>query len=76
MLLTLLPPANCGHPELPTNGSIGTFTRTTRGASVTFRCNDGFIPTTEEISFCTSSGIWYPTPADHICILQGNATSF
>lgn len=62
---------NCGAPELPANGDIGTISRTTEDANVTFRCSDGFVPTMEEVAFCTSSGVWYPTPADHICISDG-----
>ena len=58
---------NCGDPEPPVNGSVDTPPHTREGASVMYRCNDGFRPSADFPSTCTNTAMWYPPPQDHNC---------
>ncbi len=59
---------NCGDPSPPANGFVGIYPHTREGATVTYQCNDGFVPSDIMISFCTNTSIWTPTPEQHSCI--------
>lgn len=51
----------------PANGSLGDYSRTTKGATVSFMCNRNFAPTSRMTSVCTSEAVWNPAPERHIC---------
>lgn len=55
---------DCGLPRPPVNGNLGSYSRTTEGANVTFRCNRDIA---EMVSVCTSDGMWDPVPEEHNC---------
>ena len=69
MLLACL--ANCGPPDPPLNGSLGSYSRTTEGANVTFQCDRFFFPVGVFSGVCTSASVWDPLPASHNCTLDG-----
>ena len=60
---------DCGVPVPPNNGSLGSYTNTREGTSVTFRCNEGFRPSVPMIATCMRNAMWYPAPDGHDCIL-------
>ena len=37
------------------------------GSNISYKCIDGFQPTTEITAYCNSSGFWIPDPRNHIC---------
>lgn len=51
----------------PENGNLGDYSGSTKGANVTFRCNQDFVPVTEMVSVCSSDGVWDPAPEKHNC---------
>ena len=59
---------NCYDPDAPNNGSvIDNYDHTREGATVTYLCDDGFRPSQQMTSNCTSSGNWVPLPQEHMC---------
>ena len=59
---------NCGNPRSPTNGSLGNYSRTTKGAEVMFMCDLGFLPTSKIKAICNDTGSWDPAPENHTCL--------
>ena len=37
------------------------------GSNISYKCIDGFQPTTEITAYCNSSGFWIPDPRNLIC---------
>ena len=63
---------NCGVPMPPTNGSLGNYAHTREGATVTYKCDDGFRPSAIHNSTCSITGYWTPDPELHNCtFVQG-----
>ena len=60
---------NCLNPSTPGNGSLGNYTHTREGATVTYQCNDGFRPSQQMTSYCLRTGNWTPPPELHVCTL-------
>lgn len=60
---------NCGVPSPPTNGSVGNYLHTRKGATVTYQCDDGYIPSTVMTAMCTDTTKWVPLPEIHDCVL-------
>jgi len=57
---------NCGRPESPRNGSVGSHPVTTEGSVVLYRCDQNLVPEELMRSVCTVSG-WSPNPAEQVC---------
>ena len=60
---------NCGVPVSPSNGSVGNYSHTREGATVTYICDAGFRPSMEFNSTCSNTGCWTPDPEFHNCTL-------
>lgn len=74
--MALLLTVNCGEPISPANGTLGYYPHTREGITVTFQCNEGYVPSLIRISNCTALGQWIPPPEDHICnLVEGIATA-
>ena len=58
---------DCLDPHPPMNGFIEPYFHTRQGATLTFRCNEGFNPTAIN-STCSREGEWIPPPDQHDCI--------
>ena len=57
---------NCSIPNVAAGVRLWPFTNTTKGATVTYSCSDGYWPQTNQITQCTqvgSVGVWMPDPA-------------
>ena len=63
--------ANCGPLDPPLNGSLGSYSRTTEGANVTFQCDRFFFPDGVFSAVCTSESVWDPLPARLNCTPDG-----
>ena len=57
---------DCGPPGAPQRGSLESYTDTTEGSEVFYRCDPGLVPGGTMRAVCTRSG-WSPTPADLNC---------
>ena len=57
---------DCGPPDTPQRGSLESFTGTTEGSEVFYRCDPGLVPAGTMRAVCTRNG-WSPNPADLIC---------
>ena len=64
----------CDQPLPPMNGSVDNVT-TELGGRITFRCNDGFLPSEVMTAVCQTTG-WSQDPALMECHLQGIPTFF
>ncbi len=64
---SLLCIVNCGIPMSPINGSVDSPDHTREGASVNYRCDDGFRPSVNFTSTCENTTRWTPDPKDHNC---------
>ena len=58
---------DCGVPDSPINGTLGNYSNTEVGATVSFRCNEGFHPPDVRVSVCSDQGLWTPFPQEHNC---------
>ena len=58
----------CGHPVAGDGVVIHNYTATFEGSSITFTCEDGFIPDVNIIAICTGEGHWSTDPATYMCI--------
>ena len=59
----------CDQPLPPINGSVDNVT-TKLGGRITFRCNDGFLPSQVMTAVCQTTG-WSQDPALLECLPQG-----
>ena len=57
---------DCGAPVAPRNGSLESYTDTTEGSEVFYRCDPGLVPEGRMRANCTRNG-WSPNPADLSC---------
>ena len=65
----------CDQPLPPMNGSVDNVT-TELGGRITFRCNDGFLPSEVMTAVCQTAG-WNQDPALLECFPRGTPfTSF
>jgi len=62
----LLSTVDCGRPESPRNGSVGSHPATTEGSVVLYQCDQNLVPEELMRSVCTVSG-WSPNPAEQVC---------
>ena len=62
MGILTLPSVDCGSPVAPQRGSLESYTTTTEGSEVSYRCNQGLVPETRMRAVCTRNG-WSPNPA-------------
>ena len=60
--------AVCRDPVPPLHGSITHYTSTVEGASLTFKCDEGYSPTEEMTTTCNANGDWEPNPVDTNCV--------
>ena len=60
---------DCGSPGNPWNGSLESYTNTSEGSDVFYRCNQGLVPQGRMRTVCTRNG-WSPNPAE-ICCTEG-----
>ncbi len=59
----------CDFPTPPINGSVSDYLDNRIGATVTYQCNDGFIPSVEMTAICSNETVsWLPAPDQHVCI--------
>ena len=65
---------DCDQPLPPMNGSVDNVT-TELGGRITFRCNDGFLPSQVMTAVCQTTG-WSQDPALLECFHQGIPTFF
>ena len=65
---------DCDQPLPPMNGSVDNVT-TELGGRITFRCNDGFLPSEVMIAVCQTTG-WSQDPALLKCFPQGIIPTF
>ena len=65
--MIFLPTGACPLPTNPVNGTIGPVTSRAVGATVTFQCNDGFIPTGEMTTTCMADMTWNIDPGSFVC---------
>ncbi len=56
----------------PLNGSINNLTE---GASIIFRCDEGFSPSSGMTAVCTRDMTWNPDPRNHQCYLTAEDNS-
>ena len=57
---------DCGPPVPPLNGSLESYTNTTEGSEVFYRCDPGLVPEGRMRAVCTRNG-WSPNPAGLSC---------
>ena len=65
-LSCLLHAVDCGPPIAPQRGSLESYTATTEGSEVFYRCNQGLVPEGRMRAMCTRNG-WSPNSADLNC---------
>ncbi len=61
---------NCSDPSPVAGVTFSPFSDTTEGANISFNCEPGLEPQSEEVSVCSSNSSWVPDPAHRICSLQ------
>ena len=66
VIQTISSPVDCGSPVAPRNGSVTSYTGTTKGSVAFYSCNPGLVPVMGMRAVCTGSG-WSPNPADLRC---------
>ena len=54
---------------------IHNYTTTFEGSSITFTCEDGFLPNDTITATCTGEGHWGTDPATYICTTTSTTTS-
>ena len=65
-MYTLYSSVDCGQPGAPQRGSLESYTSTTEGSEVFYRCDPGLVPEGTMRAVCTRSG-WSQNPADLTC---------
>ena len=67
LYINVLPCAvDCGPPGDPQRGSLESYTATTEGSEVFYRCDTDLVPDGRMRAVCTRNG-WSPNPADQSC---------
>ena len=61
-----IPPAGCGPPSPPVNGSIEEYMSTEEGAEIQFHCDEDYTPNEWTTSQCQDS-MWSPDPQHLHC---------
>ena len=59
---------DCGPPVAPQHGFLESYTNTTVGSEVFYRCNQHLVPEGRRRAVCTRNG-WSPNPADLSCTI-------
>ena len=59
--------ANCGHPIASRNVQL-MYNSTLEGATIVFKCNEGFFPNVTHTGVCQNNSMWYLDPADLVCV--------
>ena len=59
--------AKCMFPSPPHNGAITNFSDAEGVSTITFQCNDGFVPTGQVTSTCLADGSWELDPITLRC---------
>ncbi len=57
------------------DGYLGDYTHTREGASLIYQCNEGYRPTAEMTSTCTSTAMWIPAPEELVCTFITGTTT-
>ena len=60
---------DCGRPVAPRRGSLESYTNTTEGSEVLYRCDSDLVPEGRMRAVCTRNG-WSPNPA-HVNCTEG-----
>ena len=60
--------ANCGQPMASRNVQLTVYNSTLEGATVVFKCNEGFFPNVTHTGVCQNISMWHPDPADLVCV--------
>ena len=55
------------HQQL--NGFVGNYLHTREGATVTYQCNNGFLPSSTMTAMCANTAKWIPAPEQENCTL-------
>ena len=73
-LIALL--GECSRPPVAGDGVvIHNYTTTFEGSSITFTCEDGFLPSDIITATCTGEGHWTTDPATYMCTsITGSTT--
>ena len=58
---------NCSDPSPVAGVIFSPFSDTTEGANISYNCGSGLEPQREDVSVCSSNGLWVPDPEDRIC---------
>ena len=67
---------DCGIPVPPFNGHLGGYPNSKENTTVTFQCDEDYVPSLVRTSTCTGYGVWEPNPAEHNCsLIEGNVCS-
>ncbi len=61
---------NCTNPSPAVGIIFSPFSDTTEGANISFNCGPGLELQREDVSVCSSNGLWVPDPAHRICSLS------
>ena len=73
-LIALL--GECSRPPVAGDGVvIHNYTTTFEGSSITFTCEDGFLPSDIIAATCTEEGHWSTDPATYMCTSITGATT-
>ncbi len=57
----------CSDPSPIAEVIFSPFSDTTEGANISFNCEPGLEPQSDDVSVCSSNGSWVPDPAHRIC---------
>ncbi len=66
---------NCSDPSPVAGVTLSPFSDTTEGANISFNCESGLEPQSEDVSVCSSNSSWVPDPAHRICSTSPPASS-
>ena len=65
----------CGPPVAADGVVIHNYTTTFEGSSITFTCEDGFLPNDTITANCTGEGHWGTDPATYMCTTTSTTTT-
>ena len=66
---------DCGKPVAGDGVMIHPYTTTYEGSSITFTCEDGFLPSDNIIANCTGEGHWTTDPVTYTCTATSTTTT-